>query len=218
MEFVDGPSLERLIQAKKRLPWPLAVRLIRPVARALGHAHEQGFVHRDVKPGNILLYRDGRPRLTDFGIVKDIGSLKGYLVQGRAVGTVAYASPEQCLGKRLSGATDMYSLGATFYHALTGRPPFTGETPVKIAQKHAQLPPRPPADLVPDIPRALGKTVERMLAKKVADRLDSMARLDHDLGMILEGKVPLAVGATAPKVNRAALRGLRRTRPTRRTG
>jgi len=218
MEFVDGPPLDRLLRTRKRLDWKLATKLLLPVAKALGHAHAQGLIHRDVKPGNILLYRDGRPRLTDFGIVKDIGSLKGYLVQGRAVGTPAYASPEQCTGKRLSEGTDMYSLGATFYHALTGRPPFTGDTAVKLAKQHVNVPPAPPNSLVKDTPRALSKIVEKMLAKRVSDRVVSMERLVHDLEMIQQGKVALDVGPGRPKVNTAALKGLRRTRTVRRIG
>ncbi len=218
MEFVDGPPLDRLLRKKKRLSWQLATRLLLPVAKALGHAHGMGLIHRDIKPGNILLYRDGRPRLTDFGIVKDIGSLRGYLVQGRAVGTPAYASPEQYLRKRLSEGTDMYSLGATFYHALCGKPPFKADTPLKLARQHVNAPPAPPISLTPDIPRALSKLVEKMLAKRVSDRVESMDRLAHDLGMILNGKVALDVGPSRPRVNPAALKGLRRTKRTRRIG
>ncbi|MHC4472476.1 MAG: serine/threonine-protein kinase, partial [Planctomycetota bacterium] len=142
MEFVDGASLDRLLERRRRLTWRAAVRIAIQVASALGHAHGTGLIHRDVKPGNVLLYRDGTPRLTDFGIVKDIGTLKGYLLEGRRVGTSAYASPEQCLGKRLDPATDMYSLGATLFHMVCGRPPFTGDTPNEIMNKHvkAKLP------------------------------------------------------------------------------
>ena len=91
-----------------------------------------------MKPENILLYKDNRARLTDFGIVKDISSLKGYLVKGRAVGTAAYASPEQCLGKRLSAATDMYSLGATLFTVVCGRHPFVADSRSAIMKKHVQ--------------------------------------------------------------------------------
>jgi serine/threonine protein kinase len=207
MEFVDGPSLDALLGARKRLPWKTATRIVVQVARALGHAHAQGLVHRDVKPANLLLYRDGRARLGDFGIVKDIGSLRGFLLRGRRVATPTYASPEQCLDKRLSEATDMYSLGATFYHAVCGRPPFTGESAKEIAARHVPTPPQPPVEIVPEIPRALGKTIERMLAKRQTDRVPSMDRLVHDLEHILSGRVAIAVNQ--PAVNGEALKGLR---------
>jgi serine/threonine protein kinase len=123
MEFVDGPALDQRLETE-RLDWRTAVEIAVAVGRALAEAHALGYLHRDVKPGNILLGADGRVRLTDFGIVKDISSLRGFLVTGKSVGTAAYASPEQCRGKRLLPATDVYSLGATLYHMVAGRMPF----------------------------------------------------------------------------------------------
>jgi serine/threonine protein kinase len=210
MELVDGPPLDRLLQAKGRLPFKPVVKIGIQLAAALGHAHAQGLVHRDVKPANVLLYKNGRARLTDFGIVKDIGSLQGYLLRGRRVGTASYASPEQCLDKRLSEATDVYSLGATLYHALCGKAPFNGGSPQEIARRHVHTTPVPPCEAVPEVPRSLSKLVERMLAKRQADR-PTTERVVHDLGCVLKGKVAIATGPAAPRVNPAALKGLRRT-------
>jgi serine/threonine-protein kinase len=213
MELVDGPPLHAALGAGRRLTWKSATRIVIQVARALAHAHGTGLIHRDVKPCNILIGKDGRAKLIDFGIVKDIRSLKGYLVSGRSVGTAAYASPEQCLGKRLDAATDMYSLGATFYRLVTGRPPFRGKTSTEILMKHVKEQPRPPAELAPDLPKALGKAIERMLAKRQADRFPSMARLVQDLELILAGKVAISTGG--PNVSTARLRGLKSTRRRR---
>jgi serine/threonine protein kinase len=210
MEFVDGPALDQVLATRGKLSWRMATKIIIKVAEGLGAAHESGLIHRDVKPGNILLMRDGRPKLIDFGIVKDIGTLKGFLVNGRRVGTAAYASPEQCLGKRLAEGTDMYSLGATFYHMVCGRPPFEGKSTTEVMKKHVKARPVPPANLVPGLPRTVSKAIEKMLAKSQAGRFPTMERLAHDLRMILEGKV--AIAGPKSSVNSAALRGIRSTR------
>jgi serine/threonine-protein kinase len=210
MEFVDGPPLNRFLKDRGRLPWRWGTKIIIQMARALSRAHEMGFVHRDVKPDNVLLFKDGRARLTDFGIVKDIGSLKGYLLKGRKVGTAAYASPEQCLDKRLSTATDMYSLGATFFHIVCGRPPFLGESHSKVMRQHVTRNPPSPSDLVDDIPKATSNTILRMLAKKQTDRYESMDRLLTDLVAALRGRVAIDEGG--PKANLKNVGHLKRGR------
>ena len=210
MEFVDGPPLHQVLRDRKLLPWPEAIEIVIQVARALRCAHDKGLVHRDVKPDNVLLFRDGRARLTDFGIVKDISSLKGFLLKGRKVGTAVYASPEQCLGKRLDASTDMYSLGATFFHMICGRYPFTGDSPQVIMNKHVRAPLISPGSLVPEIPKALSNAIEKMMAKKQTDRYPSMARLLEDLELIREGKV--AIADAQPRVDHQALKGIKATR------
>lgn len=191
MEFVDGPPLHLLLEKKGRLPWRLAVKIAIQVAKALAKAHAAGLLHRDVKPSNILLYRDGRARLTDFGIVKDISSLKGYLLPGKQVGSATYASPEQCLSKRLDPMTDMYSLGATLYHMVCGRPPFGGDTPNEVMNRHVKARLVPPADRAKGLPKSLSNLIEKMLAKKQTERPDSMERLAADLELVLAGKVAI---------------------------
>jgi len=214
MEFVDGPPLDRLLDRRGALPWRAAVRIGIQVASALAHAHTQGFLHRDVKPGNILLSRDGRARLTDFGIVKDIGSLKGFLVKGRKVGTAAYASPEQCRGRRLGPPTDLYSLGATLYHMVCGRPPFCGGGSREVAARQVTEDPIAPIELAPEIPRPLSNLIRKMLAKSPLLRPDSMETLVRSLRMILEGRLDLgpAGPTTSSRPSRSALAGLRSRR------
>jgi len=214
MEFVDGPPLDRLLHARGRLPWRVAAGIAIAAARALGHAHGLGFLHRDVKPGNVLLYRDGRPRLIDFGIVKEVRTARDFLRKGRKVGTPAYASPEQCLGKRLTPATDVYSLGATLYHMVCGRPPFAGGGGRAVAARHVMEEPAPATRLVPDVPKSLSNLLARMLAKRPTERPRAMSDVARDLRAILRGQVVL--GLEERKADPDALRGLRRTRSARR--
>ena len=202
------------LRKKGRIPWKPAVKVSSQGARALSHAHGRVLVHRDIKPGNVLLYKDGRARVTDFGIVKDISSLKGFLLNGKQVGTVGYASPEQCLGKRLSIATDIYSLGATLYHMLCGRTPFEGASANEIMNRTVKEKLRPPIRRVADMPKALSNTVEKMLAKKQTERHETMASVATELTMILDGKVPMA--SARPTANLAALKSLKRGRGVRR--
>ena len=202
MEFVDGPPLHRLLEEKGRVHWREAAKTIIQVARALEAAHAQGLLHRDVKPENILLYRDGRARLTDFGIVKDISSIKGYLLKGKRVGTAIYASPEQCLGKRLSPATDMYSLGATYYRMVCGRPPFAGETPSRVMVMHVRERPIPPDEIAPEVSKSASKLITKMLAKKQSDRVPSMTRLIEDLICLVKGRLPIAAKPRVRKPRR----------------
>ena len=130
--------------------------------------------------------------------MKDISSLKGFLVNGRKVGTAAYASPEQVVGKRLGPPTDMYSLGATLYHMVCGRPPFTGDARVTAA-KHVKAVPIPPIQLVPEIPKPLSNTIEKMLAKGQTDRFESMEELIRNLEAILDGRFTVGLSRPAPR-------------------
>jgi len=191
MEYVDGPPLDRLLEERKRLTWKTSVRIAIQAADALGHAHDQGYLHRDVKPGNILLYADGTARVTDFGIVKDISTLRGFLLRGKQVGTALYASPEQCLGRRLGPATDIYSLGATLYHMVCGRPPFLADDRRMLLAKHVKTHPIPPAKIVRDIPKPLANTLLKCLMKSPAARFPSMSHLAATLRMVLEGRVAI---------------------------
>jgi serine/threonine protein kinase len=190
MEFVDGPALDQRLETE-RLDWRTAVEIAVAVGRALAEAHALGYLHRDVKPGNILLGADGRVRLTDFGIVKDISSLRGFLVTGKSVGTAAYASPEQCRGKRLLPATDVYSLGATLYHMVAGRMPFPGSGNQEHMRGHVKGRLVPPSELAPEAPRPLSNVIVRMMARSPLARYETMAAALADLEEILAGRKPL---------------------------
>jgi eukaryotic-like serine/threonine-protein kinase len=195
MEYVDGPDLDIRLRGEKRLPWKEAVSIAVQVGRGLKEAHALGLLHRDVKPDNILVYANGSARLTDFGIVKDISSLRGFLVHGRSVGTAAYASPEQCLGKRLMPCTDVYSLGATLYRIVTGRFPFPGHTNKEFMAGHVKGKLTPPIDVLPEIPRPLSNAILKMMARSPLDRYETIDEAIAVLEMIGQGKKPLGGGS-----------------------
>lgn len=173
MSFVEGPTLDEVLkEASAPLPVSTVRRWLFQVAGALNHAHRSGIVHRDVKPGNVLVDPDGNAVVTDFGIAK-VADEPGLTHTGMLVGTPSYMSPEQCMGGEVAGAADQYALGALAYHLLTGRPPFTGPA-MAVLQAHLSEVPRPIIELRPDCPPALAELVHRMLAKNPEDRWGSM--------------------------------------------
>ena len=167
MEFVEGPSVDKLIDLYGRVAEDEAVDIAIGVACALSVAASQGIVHRDVKPSNILLSAEGTVKLTDLGLAKPIGEDDLHITQaGAAVGTPNYMSPEQARGSpRIDSRSDVYSLGATLFHMLTGRPPFEGKTPFETLRKHVDEPPPSPRELNPALSREVAEIVLRMLAK-----------------------------------------------------
>lgn len=172
MALVEGESLAARIAREGQLPIPEISRILIAVADALGYAHAHGTVHRDVKPDNILLDRDGRVMVTDFGIARAAEGDARLTVTGIAVGTPAYMSPEQAIGdKEIDGRADLYSLGVVAYQMLTGVLPFQASNTPGMLMKHIGEVPPPIADRRPDAPRGLIRVVERALAKKPADRL-----------------------------------------------
>ncbi len=196
LENLGGRGVTDILEYGRGLPWRRAARIVAEICSALRRAHERGIVHCDVKPENLLLRPDGRACLSDFGIARRLGSGGEPAVPPRSAGTAAYASPEQCLGKPLGPATDMYSLGATFYALLTGRPPFGGRSRSEVVRRNVREAPPPLAVLRPDLPPALVRLVERMMAKRPADRVPDMRRLAAHLRTLLAGKaegaLPLA--------------------------
>lgn len=173
MSYVEGPSLDAILkQAREPLPVSTVRRWLFQIAGALNLAHRSGIVHRDVKPGNVLVDPDGSAVVTDFGIAK-VADEPGLTRTGMLVGTPAYMSPEQCMGEEVASAADQYALGALAYHLLTGGPPFTGAS-MAVLQAHLSEVPRPILELRPDCPPPLAELVHRMLAKDPADRWASM--------------------------------------------
>ncbi|CAN5248026.1 hypothetical protein BH09GEM1_BH09GEM1_15380 [soil metagenome] len=172
MALVDGESLAERLTREPRLPISEARRLLSAVADALAYAHEQGVVHRDVKPDNIMLERtSGRPLVTDFGIARAAQGDTRLTVTGVAIGTPAYMSPEQALGEReLDGRSDIYSLGVIGYQLLAGETPFKASNTPAMLVKHVSETPRPLPMLRPDTPAGLAHAIARALAKKPEDR------------------------------------------------
>jgi serine/threonine-protein kinase len=210
MEYVDGTSLARIIETDGPLPERRAVRIALQIARALEHAHKHGLVHRDVKPGNVLVANrrlaaasvSGPPReegaaeiakLCDLGLAKSkthtdtrTGSSD---VRGLPLGTPHYLSPEQARGEAdVDIRSDIYSLGATLYHALTGSPPFEGGSPMVLMTKHLTEDPVPPRKRNPDVSKAASDLVLQMMAKEKEERHQTPQELVSDLESLLEGK------------------------------
>ena len=181
MELVDGMTLKQYM--KKRgtpLSWREALHFITQIVRALGHAHSRGIIHRDIKPQNIMVLRDGSVKVTDFGIARVASAAQATLTQ-EALGSVHYISPEQARGSHIDGRSDLYSAGVVLYEMLTGRLPFEGETPVSVAIQHINSIPIPPRDLNPDIPPALEAITLKAMSPKPEDRYSSADEMLADL-------------------------------------
>jgi serine/threonine-protein kinase len=185
LDYVEGGSLERVIRQTGPLPIPIVCAWLSQVASALEYAHKRGVVHRDVKPANILLDSEGDAIVTDFGIAK-VTEKKGYTATGFAIGTPSYMSPEQCLGKAVTGASDQYSLGVVAYEMLTGAPPFTGSI-LEVMQAHNDTPPPDLLGRRPDCPSPLALAVMRMLEKDPPARWDSLTDVVAAYGGTLPG-------------------------------
>ncbi len=187
MEYVDGENVENLVRREAPLPVRGAAWIVREVAAALHHAHSVGVLHRDIKPGNILIASDGRIKITDFGLAKDLGRPDETACEQWVLGTPYYVSPEQARGEPLDGRSDLYSLGVTLYVMLTGQRPFDGDTPSSIIRKHAFAPRPSPLVQRPALARSLAAIVQKMIAQKRSERYASAERLLRDLNLFLSG-------------------------------
>src|SRR5262249_7986681 len=167
-----------------------AAELVERLARAVSHAHEHGVVHRDLKPGNVLLTATGEPKLTDFGLAKRIDTDADLTRTGTICGTPSYMAPEQAAGKarEIGPAADIWALGAILYELLTGRPPFRGATVLDTLNQVRTVDPVPPARLVGRLPRDLETICLKCLRKEVARRYASALELADDLGRFLRGE------------------------------
>jgi serine/threonine-protein kinase len=209
MELVDGESLAELLARERRLDAPRTLALLRQAADALAAAHAAGLVHRDVKPGNVLVAPDGTVKITDFGIAVSASSVP-LTNTGQVVGTAHYLSPEQAAGARASAASDVYALGLIGYECLAGRRAFDGESSVQIALAQLRDTPDPLPDDVPEAVRAL---LSHAMAKDPARRLPDGAALRDAIDDVLAGR-PLP--PLAPVTSPMPVEGVRR-RPPRRT-
>ncbi len=186
MKFVEGRSLESIIKELGPLPIPMAQSILQQVGGALAYAHRRGVIHRDVKPGNIMIDADGWAVVTDFGIAK-VSEARGLTVSGATIGTPAYMSPEQCAAKDIGPASDQYSFGIVAYEMLTGQQPFVGDSIMAIMYLHFNEPPPRLRDVRPDCPVEIEAAVLRMLAKDPAERFS-----DVDAAAAAIGGAPLA--------------------------
>ncbi|MGH7569565.1 MAG: protein kinase domain-containing protein [Gemmatimonadales bacterium] len=194
MAYVEGQTLTERVRARGPLPPTEAARVLREVAWALGYAHTQGVIHRDVKPDNILLEEStGRVLVADFGIAGLVRGAAG-LDGGEVIGTPEFMSPEQALGERVDGRSDLYSVGAVGFFVLTGRLPFTAEKATEVLAKQVTEPAPPLATVAAGVPRKLAHAIDRCLAKAPADRLQKSEELAEQLALALEQRKELPVG------------------------
>ena len=194
-EYVEGETLKERIRRTGRLPSTEAVAYAIEIARALGVAHARHIVHRDVKPQNVLIDDEGRAKVTDFGIARTLDE-EGLTADGRVLGTTDYVSPEQALGRPVTGQSDLYSLGIVLYEMLTGEVPFKGENQVAVAMKHVREELPDVQAKCPDVSAALAAVVDTATAKRVEDRYADDAELIADLEDVLGIETARAGSAT----------------------
>jgi tetratricopeptide (TPR) repeat protein/predicted Ser/Thr protein kinase len=180
MEYVRGEDLKSLLHRTKTLPVGTALSIARQVADGLSEAHGMGVVHRDLKPGNIMIDKDGNAKIMDFGIARSLLS-KGLTGEGTIIGTPEYMSPEQVEGKPADARSDLYTLGIILFEMVTGQTPFEGDTPLSIAHKHRYEPAPDPRTLNPQVPAGLSQFILRCLEKEEARRFQSAEEFVSEL-------------------------------------
>ncbi|HTH63615.1 MAG TPA: protein kinase [Gemmatimonadales bacterium] len=186
MEYVEGTSLKQLIQSRGRLPVPVSLTVGKQLCRALEVAHEQGVIHRDIKPQNIVVEANGFLKVMDFGIARlaNPPKGKGLTEQGMAIGTPDYMSPEQLSGLELDPRSDLYSAGVVIFESITGRVPFEADTPWSLIAQHLEQEPPDPRSVNPDVPEPLAKAVLKAMAKDRENRYQTAGEMYDALAAI----------------------------------
>ena len=221
MELVEGDDLRALLERERKLPADEVARIGAGIARGLAAAHRRGLIHRDIKPANILLDSEGTPKLTDFGIVRALGTAT-QTKAGTTFGSVHYLSPEQVQGGAVDARSDLYSLGVVLYEAATGERPFDGDAPAAIAVRRLSETPRPPHAVEPTLPPWLSAVIERAMSREPERRYRTATELEQDLQshrataqapFISDATVGMPVPVTSPR----AIQRARPARPRRRS-
>lgn len=212
MELVPDGTLRSLLNRRSKQPWSLTqgLHLMKQAAEGLAAAHAQSVIHRDIKPDNMLLMRlntqsdQYQLKISDFGLAR-LAEGSGLTATGVPMGTLAYMSPEQCIGGQLDGRTDLYSLGVVIYEVVTGYLPFQIESFDDALRKHTQVPPTPPSQVRPGIPAALDTIILRCLAKKPADRYQTGTELARDLQAVINSNEVETIGSDAGRYSNDSL-------------
>ena len=204
MEYVEGDTVYERIQQQNRIPEKDAIEMLLQAAGALHHAHQMGFVHRDIKPKNLMLTPSGQVKVADLGLARNLADVEAAEQEkGRAYGTPFYISPEQIRGELDIGPpADIYGLGATAYHMVTGHVPFSGKNPSDVMRQHLKTELKPPDQLNPSLSAGFCQVIEMMLAKNRADRYRSASDLLEDLQRLADGRSPVIA---KPKLDLAGL-------------
>ena len=195
MELIEGISLKEYMETRGTLNWKETLHFGIQIAKALEHAHSRGIVHRDIKPHNVMVLKNGSVKVTDFGIARMMS--KGNTLTKEALGSVHYISPEQAKGGRVDTRSDIYSLGVVMYEMMTGRPPYDGDSPVSVAIQHINGGAAMPSTLNPNIPGGLEQIIMKAMALEIDDRyttatqmLQDMDEFRKDPGILFDYNVP----------------------------
>ncbi|MCW2791205.1 MAG: protein kinase [Nocardioides sp.] len=199
MEYVAGRTLRDIIREGRKILPERALEITSGVLSALDYSHRAGIIHRDIKPGNVMLTPSGDVKVMDFGIARAMSDASSTMTQTAAVvGTAQYLSPEQARGETVDSRSDVYSAGCLLYELLTGRPPFIGDSPVAVAYQHVREPAAPPSDHDTDLPPEIDAIVMKALAKRLEDRYQSAAAMRSDIERYLAGRPVHAAAAPVP--------------------
>jgi beta-lactam-binding protein with PASTA domain/predicted Ser/Thr protein kinase len=187
MQYIEGRTLADFLGSGKTLPPVQAATIAQEIAEALAAAHAQGVIHRDIKPANVMITREGKVLVMDFGIARLISGPETAPQTSAVLGTASYLSPEQAQGQSVDARSDIYALGVVLYEMLTGRPPFTGDSPMAIAYKQVNATPEAPSSVNPNVPPELDAVVMRALSKNPANRYQTGQEFADDLGRVRTG-------------------------------
>ena len=205
MEYVEGSTLRDLLVSGRRLLPERALEIVAGVLSALAYSHRQGIIHRDIKPGNVMLTRAGEVKVMDFGIARAMADTSATMTQTSAViGTAQYLSPEQARGEQVDARSDLYSTGCLLFELLTGRPPFVGDSPVSVAYQHVRENALPPSSIDPDVPAAADAITLKALVKDRDQRYQTADEMRGDIERALAGQ-PVSAPAAATAATQAVL-------------
>lgn len=193
MEYVDGDTLRDILRLNGPMEPMRAMQVIADVCGALNFSHTKGIIHRDVKPANVMITRNGTVKVMDFGIARAISDSTNTVTQtATVIGTAHYLSPEQARGEKVDPRSDIYSLGCVLYELVAGQPPFTGDSPVSVAYQHVKEDPLPPSQIAPAVPPALDAIILKAISKNPANRYQTAEEMRADLQRAIDGQKPAA--------------------------